>query len=273
MSNVKTVIKVSHVSQSYGSYQVLNDISFEVYKGEILGLLGMNGAGKTTTLECLEGFLKYEGNISIDGQIAIQSQNESLPAYMKVSEAITLFSKWKKASLEPQLLKALDLLSIMNKQYQQLSTGQKRRLHLALTLIGQPDILILDEPTAGLDVAGRFALHQIIRQLQKKGVTIVIASHDMNEVESLCQRIGILKQGKMVFLGTLEDFTLYMGKCYRIKVITQEGENLYTTQDVRQTLSQILDSYQKQNLEILDMNVSRGTLEQHFISMAGGIEK
>ena len=90
---MKTVIKVSHVSQSYGSYQVLNDISFEVYKGEILGLLGMNGAGKTTTLECLEGFLKYEGNISIDGQIAIQSQNESLPAYMKVSEAITLFSK------------------------------------------------------------------------------------------------------------------------------------------------------------------------------------
>ena len=109
---------------------------------------------------------------------------------------------------------------------------------MALALIGQPDILILDEPTAGLDVAGRFALHQIIRQLQKKGVTIVIASHDMNEVESLCQRIGILKQGKMVFLGTLEDFTLYMGKCYRIKVITQRGRKSVYKQDVRQTLSQ-----------------------------------
>lgn len=163
---MNTIVEVSHLNKYYGSYHVLKDVSFNVKAGEIFGLLGMNGAGKTTSLECIEGFLKYDsGHISIKGHMAIQLQNESLPAYIKVSEALTLFSKWKKVSLSHQLLQSLGIISIMSKQYQQLSTGQKRRLHLALALIKQPNLLILDEPTAGLDVAGRLALHDTIRTL------------------------------------------------------------------------------------------------------------
>lgn len=273
MNKMNTIVEVSHLNKYYGSYHVLKDVSFNVKAGEIFGLLGMNGAGKTTSLECIEGFLKYDsGHISIKGHMAIQLQNESLPAYIKVSEALTLFSKWKKVSLSHQLLQSLGIIFIMSKQYQQLSTGQKRRLHLALALIKQPNLLILDEPTAGLDVAGRLALHDTIRTLQKQGVTIILASHDMSEVESLCQRIGILKEGQLVFLGTVEELTLYMGKCYDIKVLSQQGEKRYTTQDINQTLKQILADSQQQHLDILDMRVSRGTLEQHFLSIAGGDE-
>ena len=116
---------------------------------------------------------------------------------MKVKEAMKLFSKWKHAQLDEDIVKALGIQEIADQTYRELSTGQQRRLHLALALMGHPDLLFLDEPTAGLDVAGQKALHENIIQCQKQGMTIVLTSHDMNEVESLCDRIGILRQGKM----------------------------------------------------------------------------
>ena len=107
-------------------------------------------------------------------------------------EAIKLVSKWNRSAVDPAILDALGIKNIEKKQYAQLSTGQKRRLHLALALIGNPDILFLDEPTAGLDVEGRVTLHEQIRKLQAQGKTIVLASHDMAEVEVLCDRLAIL---------------------------------------------------------------------------------
>ena len=163
-------IKVSNLQKSYGSHVVLKDLSFCVRQGEIFGLLGVNGAGKTTTLECIEGLRRYDnGSVAINGQIGIQLQSASLPEHIKPLEAAKLFAKWNKASLDKAMLEALGIYEFAKKQYFQLSTGQKRRLHLALALTRNPDILFLDEPTARLDVEGWVALHEQIRRLKASG--------------------------------------------------------------------------------------------------------
>ena len=158
-------IKISGLKKSYGAHVVLNGLDFCVRQGEIFALLGVNGAGKTTSLECIEGLRKYDsGNITIHGRIGIQLQSASLPEHIKPLEAVKLFAKWNKTPLDKAMLDALGIYELAKKQYYQLSTGQKRRLHLALALTRNPDILFLDEPTAGLDVEGRLSLHKQIRQ-------------------------------------------------------------------------------------------------------------
>ena len=155
-----TIMHVLHLKKKYQTLEVLKDVSFDVKKGEIFGILGMNGAGKTTILECLEGFLKYdEGQIEIHGQIGIQLQSSALPAYMKVKEAMKLFSKWKHAQLDEDIVKALGIEEIADQTYRELSTGQQRRLHLALALMGHPDLLFFVVFNAELDFAGLTALH------------------------------------------------------------------------------------------------------------------
>ena len=194
-------IQISNLQKSYGSHVVLNGLSFCVQQGEIFALLGVNGAGKTTTLECIEGLRRFDGgDIVINGQIGIQLQSASLPEHIKPLEAVKLFAKWNKTSLDKATLDVLGIYGFAKKQYFQLSTGQKRRLHLALSLTRNPDILFLDEPTAGLDVEGRIALHEQIRQLKASGKTIILASHDMAEVENLCDRLAILSGGKIALL-------------------------------------------------------------------------
>lgn len=156
-------IIIRNLTKSYGTHIVLNNLDFCVYQGEIFALLGINGAGKTTSLECIEGLRKYDsGSITINGIMGIQLQSASLPKNIKALEAVKLFVKWNKTSLDKAALNALGIYEFAKKQYYQLSTGQKRRLHLALALTRNPDILFLDEPTAGLDVEGRLSLHEQI---------------------------------------------------------------------------------------------------------------
>ena len=157
-------IEVNGLRKSYGAKEVLKGIDLCVRRGDIFALLGVNGAGKTTTLECIEGLRKYDsGSISVNGSIGIQLQSAALPAHIKGMEAVRLFSKWNRTNADTSMLAALGADSIANLQYQEMSTGQKRRLHLALALIRNPDIVFLDEPTAGLDVEGRISLHEYIR--------------------------------------------------------------------------------------------------------------
>lgn len=146
---MKYAIEVSGLKKSYGSNIVIKDIDFQIEKGEIFALLGSNGAGKTTALECIEGLRKYDGGtIVVNGKMGIQLQSSSLPAHIKPMEAIKLFAKWNHTKIDDDMLKALEIKEIEKLQYLQLSTGQKRRLHLTLALIGNPDIIFLDEPTA-----------------------------------------------------------------------------------------------------------------------------
>ena len=211
-------IEIVDLKKNYGDNAVLKGVNLTVQQGEILALLGVNGAGKTTTLECVEGLRPYDGGtVTVNGKIGIQLQSSALQAHIRATEAVKLFAKWNNAVPDEEMLKTLGIPELAKKKYGSLSTGQKRRLHLALALIGNPDIIFLDEPTAGLDVEGRVSLHGQIRALKAQGKTIILASHDMAEVEDLCDRIAVLKDGKIAFVGTVEEFTAD-GKADRISL-------------------------------------------------------
>ncbi len=262
-------IEITDLRKNYGNHEVLKGVNFSVKKGEIFGILGVNGAGKTTILECIEGFRKYHsGNIKVSGNIGIQLQSASLPAYMKVSEAIQLFSKWKHTEPDKNLLKTLGIMELQKKLYIELSAGQKRRLHLALALIGKPDILFLDEPATELDVEGRISLHNEIRRLSQNGTTIILSSHDMAEVETLCTRIAILNNGVIGFIGTIDELASRAGKKYTIKISSELGESEYSAINIADTLLNILEDYKERNITVFDIKVNRGTLEQHFINIS-----
>ncbi len=264
-------ITIKDLKKSYGSHVVLNGLNFYIQQGEIFALLGVNGAGKTTSLECIEGLKKYDsGSITINGKMGIQLQSASLPEHIKALEAVRLFAKWNKTTLDKAALDALGINEFMKKQYRQLSTGQKRRLHLALALTRNPDILFLDEPTAGLDVEGRRSLHEQIRQLKAIGKTIVLASHDMAEVENLCDRIAILSGGKIAFIGTVEQLNETVGKHYNITIQTESGIEQYESDHIGETLLSLLMQYKEKGETILDIRIDRGSLEQHFMKIAKG---
>ena len=265
------VIQINHLKKSYGKHVVLQDLNFSVNQGEIFAILGVNGAGKTTALECMEGLKKYDsGTVSITGKTGIQLQSSSLPEHMKAAEAIRLFAKWNETVPDEEMLNTLGIYEFAKKQYYQLSTGQKRRLHLALSLVRNPDILFLDEPTAGLDVEGRISLHKQFRRLKKKGKTIILASHDMAEVESLCDRIAILNHGRIAFVGTVEELNETIGKRYQVFIQTEEGYEKYETDDIGNTLLTLLKQYQEAGRTVLDLQVDRGSLEQYFMEIAKG---
>ena len=264
-------INISSLTKSYGTHTVLKGLDFCVRQGEIFALLGINGAGKTTSLECIEGLRNYDsGSITINGIMGIQLQSASLPKYMKALEAVKLFAKWNKTSPDRAALEALGIYELAKKPYYQLSTGQKRRLHLALALTRNPDILFLDEPTAGLDVEGQISLHEQIRQLKAIGKTIILASHDMAEVEKLCDRIAILSGGKIAFIGTVEQLGEAMGKHYNITIQTENGAERYELENIGDSLLSLLMQYRAKGETVTDIQIDRGSLEQHFIKIAKG---
>ncbi len=271
---MSSAIQVCGLKKSYGSHTVLKGLNLQIASGEIFALLGVNGAGKTTALECMEGLRKYDGGtVTVDGKMGIQLQSSSLPAHIKPMEAVKLFAKWNKTRIDYSMLNLLGIKEMEKKQYIQLSTGQKRRLHLALALISDPDIIFLDEPTAGLDVEGRLLLHEQIRKLQLQGKTIVLASHDMAEVETLCDRIAILNDGNIVFCGAVSELSDKIGEKYFIHLKTQQGSDTIETDNIEDTLLSLLGELRHKGMKIFDIKVDRGGLEQYFIEIAGRAEE
>ncbi|WP_313132196.1 ABC transporter ATP-binding protein [Anaerocolumna sp.] len=264
-------IQVDRLKKSYGNHTVLKNLNFNVIKGEIFALLGVNGAGKTTALECIESLRRYDsGSIVVNGRMGIQLQSASLPGHIKPMEAVSLFAQWNKTKIDNSMLAALGISELSKKLYTDMSTGQKRRLHLALALISDPDIVFLDEPTAGLDVEGRISLHDQIRKLKGQGKTIILASHDMAEVESLCDRIAILNDGNIAFIGTASELTSKLGKRYTLHIKTQQGDENFESDNIGDTMLTLLEDFKRRGIDVLDIKIDRGTLEQHFIEIARG---
>ncbi len=284
---MSSAVCVKDLRKSYGANDVLKGISFEVKRGEIFALLGTNGAGKTTALECIEQIRRYDsGSIEFWGKTGVQLQSSTLPETIKAMEAVTLFAKWNRAAINMDSLKRMGVTEFKNKQYHTLSTGQKRRLHLALAMTTDPDIIFLDEPTAGLDVEGRAALHGEIRLLKQQGKTILMASHDMAEVEELCDRIAILKEGRIVFHGTAGELAKQMQHAQRIEVrfsadpdqsgflqcicVEQSQEYLvFETTNLLEGLMELTQAAKEQGIQILDICTPRANLEQCFLDIAG----
>lgn len=216
---MSTVLKVEHLSKSYNGLLAVNDLSFEVNKGEIFGLLGANGAGKSTSIECILGTKKADtGNISILDMnpitqrkklfeyIGVQFQENNYQDNITVSELCEETQSLYKSSTDYQ--KLLELFNISDKvksSIDKLSGGQKQKLFIVLALIPKPQIIFLDELTTGLDTKARREVWKCFTKLKNEGLTVFLISHFMDEVEQLCDRIGILKNGSMVFYGTVQD--------------------------------------------------------------------
>jgi ABC-2 type transport system ATP-binding protein len=277
---------------------VLKGIDLEVNQGEIFALLGANGAGKTTTLECIEGLRKYDsGEVAVLGfppnshemrkAIGVQLQSTSLPANINAKEALTLFCKWQKVPVRLELLDTFGLSDSLDKQYKALSTGQKRKLHLVLAIANNPKVIFLDEPTAGLDVEGRAVLHNEIRRMKQSGITVIMASHDMAEVEALCDRIATIIDGKITFIGSPSEMTFVGSNTSKISIKTtkrllkkdfnfSQFENekntysIYSTTNISDSLIEILEHLKRTENEVLDLVIDRPTLEERFIEMMKG---
>ncbi|CEN31144.1 sulfate-transporting ATPase [[Clostridium] sordellii] len=281
-------VKVSNLQKKYNNNTVLKGISFDVDDGTIFALLGTNGAGKTTTLECMEGILKHSSDqIYINGKIGVQLQSSSLPEGIKAIEALKLFAMWNSTIVDIGLIDRLGLTGILKKQYKEMSTGQKRRLHLALAMTGDPDVIFLDEPTAGLDVEGRVALHEEIKRLKNHGKTIIISSHDMAEVEALCDKLAILKDGEIAFLGTVDElksnvkniYTIMLNLssqiildecltcCYKGKI---QDYYIFESNEVGDGLLELLTIIKNQNIDVYDIKIEHSSLEECFIDIARG---
>ena len=229
------VIDVRDFRKTYGDFIAVDDISFEVNQGEIFGLLGPNGAGKTSTLESLEGLRSpSSGSLRVAGidptreqrklrnVIGVQLQTSGLPDSITAEEAIMFFCAYHGVDARYDLLDRLGLAEKREAQYHQLSTGQQRRLSLALALAHDPSVLFLDEPTAGLDVATRVELHDIMREQQEGGTTIILATHDMAEAEEMADRIAILLRGQIATTGTPIEITAEGAGLTKVSVRTRD---------------------------------------------------
>jgi len=210
------IIKVEDLVKNYGDFEAVKSISFDVQKGEIFGLLGPNGAGKTTTLEIIETLReKTSGKITVNGIdldespgeikkiIGVQLQTSGFYPGLNLTELIRLFSGLYNRDVDPMaLLKKVNLTDKAKNKSKELSGGQKQRFSIATTLINDPKIIFLDEPTTGLDPQARRNLWDLIREIRDNGTTVIITTHYMDEAEQLCDRIAIMDEGKIVKLDS-----------------------------------------------------------------------
>lgn len=210
------IIKVIDLHKKYGDFEAVKGLSFEVLRGEIFGLLGPNGAGKSTTLEIIETLReKTSGKVWVDGFdldkdpneikkiIGVQLQTSGYYPGLNLVELLQLFAGLYNRSIDPLTL--LDTVNLRDKakaKFKDLSGGQKQRFSIATTLINEPNIIFLDEPTTGLDPQARRNLWDLIRQIRDKGTTVIITTHYMDEAEILCDRVAIVDKGKIIALNS-----------------------------------------------------------------------
>ena len=286
-------IQVQGFRKLYGDLVAVDGIDFKVQPGEIFGLLGPNGAGKTSTLECLEGLREPDGGeLRVGGidplreprqlrdVIGVQLQSAGLPDTITPEEAMQLFCAYHRVPPRFDLLDRLGLEEKRGSQYAKLSGGQQRRLALAIAVAHDPQVLFLDEPTAGLDVASRAELHEVMRERRAAGSAILLATHDMAEAEEMADRVAILLHGHIAAIGTPREITATGAGLTRISVRTQgdslgaaglklpgverrghdEDYRIYFSTDIGPTVAAVIDHVQTQGDTLIDLRVERPSL-------------
>ncbi len=233
------MLKIEKLKKSYGGRPVLQDLNLNIAAGEIYGLLGQNGAGKTTTINIICNLLKADsGEIVINNQpvseatkklLGIAPQENLLYKTLSCEENLNFYAqiyglKAQERREQVQIcLAAVNLLDRAKSPVETLSGGMQRRLNIAVALVHQPKLVILDEPTTGLDIEARYEIWDLIRSLKSQGITVLLTTHLLDEAERLCQRIGIMKWGRIVAEGSLEEL--------RKRILAQEIVVVKTTQE------------------------------------------
>jgi len=297
------IIEVHNLTKHYGPVQALRGVSFEVQEGEVFGLLGPNGAGKTSTVEILEGLRPPDGGIvSVCGldpqtpgdafkqEIGAVLQATALPDKLRVGEAVSMFASFYKRRRDPAaLLKRFGLEEKRNTFYSHLSGGQKQRLALAMSLVNEPRVLFLDEPTAGLDPQVRREIYTIIEELKKERKTILLTTHYIEEAEKLCDRVAIVDQGRVIAQGTPRELKQRSAGTTRIELRLARPESdaalkqlegvadcrasdgVYVVHSTRvpQTIVSLVKYLEAHGNELSSLDIAAPSLEDVFLELTG----
>lgn len=271
------VIKADNLGKSFGAFQAISSLTFEVNKGEILGFLGPSGSGKTTTINILTGQLTPDqGQSSILGKSSTNLNEEDLTNIGLITENSGYYEKlslydnllfFAKLYDVPQgdldnLMKRVGLYDRRKTLAEKLSTGMKQRMLLVRAIINKPQVLFLDEPTSGLDPSTSQSIHELIKELQAEGTTIFLTTHDMHEATILCDKIVLLNKGQIVEAGTPSDLIQKYNTDKRVKITYQSGKEDYLSFSELGQISQVDD--------ILTIHSCEPTLEDVFIQLTGG---
>lgn len=292
------VVQVSHLRKVYGATVAVDDVSFSIREGEIFGIIGPNGAGKTTTVECISGLrVPDSGSISVYGLspqkerdklrefVGVQLQESQLPPRLKVGEAVRLFASFYPNPLDPkELLESLGIQKVENSIFKNLSGGQKQRLSIALGLVGNPKLAILDELTTGLDPEARRETWDLIEGIRERGVTVILVTHFMDEAERLCDRLALINHGAIKVLDTPEAIAAQAGgnrvrfvpskpvddkTLYAIRGVThvERKEAFITVAGTGDLAASVIDSLAKVGVHVSNIEARAGNLDDAFVKL------
>lgn len=279
-------IEVIDLRKSYGKQDAVSGISLSIERGEIYAILGPNGAGKTTTVEILEGFIARDsGTVSVLGrdpgnlgvhasswrnQIGIVLQSTSDAAELTVAETIHHFSHYYSTPKDPDsVIEQVGLTEKRDAKIRTLSGGQRRRLDVALGIIGSPEILFLDEPTTGFDPEARRAFWELILTLKAQGTTIVLTTHYLDEAEALADRVAVIKDGKILEIATP---TTLGGRNLAQTTVSWREEGVITQKFSDNPTKDVIELSKRFNGDVPELTVMRPTLEDIYLTMIEGQE-
>ena len=292
---------VRDLSKRYGGVEAVRGVSFTIEAGEIFGLLGPNGAGKTTTLECLVGLREADaGELEVCGldvrkqprevkqRIGVALQSTALQDKITPREALKLFGAFYRERAEPAvLLERFALTEKADARFDTLSGGQRQRLALALAFVNQPELVLLDEPTTGLDPSARRELHAEILQMKRDGHTVLLTTHYLDEAEQLCDRIAIIDRGRVIATGAPRELIAQSSAAQSVTLVTKPGidgaavAGLTGASDVRseggavkfrtarptETLAALAALLAAQRVELVELQVKKASLEEVFVGL------
>ncbi|MEV0165919.1 ABC transporter ATP-binding protein [Nonomuraea fuscirosea] len=297
-----SVIEVTGLTKRYAAQTVLDGVSFSVEEGEIFGILGPNGAGKTTAVECVEGLRRPDGGTvrvlgldpgaddrTLREQIGVQLQHTQLPENIKVWEALDLYASFYAAPRDwRELVEQWGLADKRDARFGKLSGGQKQRLFIALALVGNPRVAFLDELTTGLDPQARRVTWELIKRVRANGVTVVLVSHFMDEVEELCDRVAVFDRGRIVAVdspdGLIEGtgaehqmrFTLMapadpgtlLGDVPGVSGVTRDGDQVVVT-GRGDFATAVTARLARHHILVSDLRIDKRTLDDAFLALTG----
>jgi len=275
-----SAIEVSGLKKSYGPREVLHGVSFSVEAGEVFALLGPNGAGKTTTVEILEGYRRRDdGSVQVLGvdpsragtdfraRIGIVLQSAAVYPLLSVREILNLFAGYyKRARNVPEVIELVGLAEKSESRVRTLSGGQLRRLDLALALVGDPELIFLDEPTTGFDPAARRQAWDTIRDLRGLGKSILLTTHYMEEAQNLADRLAILRDGRIVATGSPREL-LSGASGVEVRYRRNGEEIVVTTDEPTRVLHELTGQALAEGVELEDIEVRRRSLEDLYLEL------
>ena len=302
---MEEAVQVEGLVKRFGPVTAVDGISFAVKRGEIFGILGPNGAGKTTTLEIIEGLQKpNQGRVTVLGmdildkpsqvkaRIGVQLQSSAYHDYLSLKEILSLFGSFYPRRVAPDdLLEQVGLSDRANSRVNQLSGGQKQRFTVAASLVNSPELVILDEPTTGLDPQARRNLWELVRSIHNRGVTVVLTTHYMEEAEALCDRLAIMDRGRLVAVDAPGKLISQLQATYTVKLVVAspltddqlallngDGEVVHLAEantyllrlrNTPKALGVMLDELARSDISLDHLEVTPVTLEDVFLELTG----